>query len=191
MAAAGYNLATGQGDLGDVLSIVGVAPIGKVGKIVGTAVTGFRASSEVIEAGAKIAKAESAIGKIGGSIKKGVADLQDLRPRPRFSKSEMADITAKLGEKPLGMVNAHLHHILSVNGRTGAERALVREGQAILKQVGIDALKGVENLAWAPNKGHTIAETRALVTALRGAEANGRARIEKILLQFGDRAANR
>ena len=68
VAAAGYNIVTGQADLGDALSIVGVAPLGKVGKIIGTAVTGFRASSEVIEAGAKIAKAAPEVKSLLGIL---------------------------------------------------------------------------------------------------------------------------
>lgn len=65
------------------------------------------------------------------------------------------------------MVNPHRHHTLPVNGVRGPERALVREGQDILREAGIDPLKGIENLTWAPNKGHTFDATEALVEDLR------------------------
>ena len=74
-----------------------------------------------------------------------------------------------LGPPPPGMERPHRHHILSLNGRTGDERALVREGQQILREVGIDPERGIENLVWASNRGHTIAETRNLVEQLREA----------------------
>ena len=87
------------------------------------------------------------------------------------------------------MRQPHLHHILSVNGRRGEERALIREGQAILNDVGINPLKDREVLVWAPNKGHTVAETRMLVERLRLAE--NKAQVVSILDQFGKRASGR
>jgi hypothetical protein len=84
----------------------------------------------------------------------------------------------------------HLHHILYVNGRSGAERGLVSEGHRILREVGIDPLKGTENLVWAPNKGHTLAETRALVERLR-LERGSETGVTKVLKQFGRKAESR
>jgi hypothetical protein len=104
-----------------------------------------------------------------------------------------AETLQALGPRPAGMINPHRHHILSLNGTAGAERALVREGQDILRGVGIDPVNGVENLVWAPNKGHTFAATETLVNDLRAASAAGasRSRIEQILKMYGQTAAGR
>ncbi len=98
-----------------------------------------------------------------------------------------------MGPAPKGITRPHRHHILSLNGRAGEERALVREGQDILRGVDIDPLHGIENLTWAPNKGHTIDVTRTLVGELRAAQqaGAGKRQIVRILRQFGDEARGR
>ena len=98
-----------------------------------------------------------------------------------------------LGPAPEGMKNPHRHHILEANGRPGEHRAIVREGQDILRSYDIDPLQGVENLVWAPNKGHTIAPAQNLVDDLRTAQQFGLSRDEivEILKDHGQRAAQR
>jgi hypothetical protein len=90
-------------------------------------------------------------------------DIQALIPRARLSRTTLD----ALGPAPSDMLNPHIHHILPLNGRAGVERALIREGQSYLREVNIDPVVGVENLAWAPNTGHTIAASRAVVDDLR------------------------
>lgn len=116
-------------------------------------------------------------------------DPQALLPRVRFS----ADTIKRMGPAPAGMKNPHRHHILEVNGRAGSHRTIIREGQDILRRYDIDPLQGVENLVWAPNKGHTQSAAGALVADLRAAEAAGasRSRIVTILRLHGDAAARR
>ena len=60
------------------------------------------------------------------------------------------------------MVRAHAHHILFKAGLGQAQRELVGEGMEILLRHGVDPIKGLDNLVWAPNvKGqHTVEEGR-------------------------------
>lgn len=88
------------------------------------------------------------------------------------------------------MYEPHRHHILDWDGQPGAHRALVREGQDILREVDIDPILGLENLVWAPNKGHTIGATRSLVDDLRAARGS-RSDIVEILRMHGDAASGR
>ena len=50
------------------------------------------------------------------------------------------------------MIDPHAHHILFKKGHGKAQQKLVEEGQAILRKHGIDPIKGIENLTWAPNR---------------------------------------
>lgn len=98
-----------------------------------------------------------------------------------------------MGPRPLGMRNAHRHHILETNGRPGEHRALVREGQDILQSYGIDPHQGTENLTWAPNTGHSLDNARPLVDELRMAQQAGAPRtdIVAILAYYGREAQRR
>lgn len=118
-----------------------------------------------------------------------LANPQDKLPRVRFS----AETERLMGPAPGGMINPHKHHILEVNGRPGEHRALVREGQDILRSYDIDPLQGVESLVWAPNKGHTIAPAQDLVNELRMARDAGVGRdvVADILARHGQAAARR
>jgi hypothetical protein len=137
-----------------------------------------------------------------------VGDLSQLRPLGRsigaeskyYSIEYQAKIehpalnsAADLGSSPSWMSNAHDHHILQLNGRAGYHRALVREGQDILRQYGIDPIIGTENRIWAPNKGHTVGATEDLVGDLRAAAQSGEpiSIIEAILRRHGNVAARR
>lgn len=104
-----------------------------------------------------------------------------------------AEVERKLGPAPIGMQNPHRHHILDVNGREGPQRTLVREGQDILREYQIDPLHGAENIAWAPNKGHTLVNTEALVGELKAAKLLGEPRetVVEILRRAGELAKTR
>jgi len=90
------------------------------------------------------------------------------------------------------MVNPHPHHILYKVGVGEKQQALVLEGQGYLRAVGIDPVKGIDNLVWAPNiKGqHTIGNLEPLVRDLRSASELGatRADIYDILGTHGELA---
>lgn len=72
--------------------------------------------------------------------------------------------------------------------------ALAREGHEILEKHGIDPLKGLENLTWAPNiKGqHVTKNVEAIVEDLKAVDEAGgdREAIAKVLERHGRRAAN-
>lgn len=96
---------------------------------------------------------------------------------------------------PAGMIKPHGHHILFEKGIGKAQQALVTEGQAILRKVGIDPINGLENLTWAPRvRGqHTLAALEPLVTDLRAVgQAGGQYDdVVEILKRYGDIAAKR
>ena len=102
-------------------------------------------------------------------------------------------LTRLKGPAPEGMIDPHAHHALFQNGNGVAQKALVSEGQEILREVGIDPIFGPENLGWAPNRvasQHSISTLRPLVEDLRAAQGS-RADIEAILRYHGDLAAQR
>ncbi len=58
----------------------------------------------------------------------------------------------QIGAPPIEMIDPHAHHILFKEGNGAAQKALVLEGQALLRSYGIDPIYGLENLIWAPNR---------------------------------------
>jgi len=60
-------------------------------------------------------------------------------------------LTGIKGAAPSDMPNPHAHHILFKKGLGEVQQMLVREGQDLLRKVGIDPLFGEEVLYWAPN----------------------------------------
>lgn len=115
--------------------------------------------------------------------------MQAELPRPYIP----ATVQRQLGPRPPGMDNPHIHHIVELNGRAGEYRALTRESQDILRQYNIDPIVGRENLVWASNRGHTLAETQRLNLELRTARDRGAPRdaILDILQEAGERAEMR
>lgn len=92
--------------------------------------------------------------------------------------------------------NPHAHHILLKKGLGKAQKALVKEGQEILRKYGIDPIYGVENLVWAPNKikgQHNIKALRNVVDQLKEADMTGGTKedIVKALKKLGEEAAER
>jgi hypothetical protein len=107
-----------------------------------------------------------------------------------------AHLRRLIGEPPPGMFDAHAHHILFKDGLGDAQKALVREGQEILRSVGIDPIFGRENLVWAPrnvSEQHAITSLEPLVTQLRALKARNAPYEEyvKLLKAFGRIAAAR
>jgi hypothetical protein len=81
-------------------------------------------------------------------------------------------------------------------GHGPAQQALVAEGQAILREAGIDPIFGLENLIWAPMrvKGQHHGDTlRGVVDALKAVRADGGTRQDFVdkLREFGDQAQRR
>ncbi len=99
--------------------------------------------------------------------------------------------------KPPNMKDAHGHHILYKKGNGPKQQALVKEGQAILREYGIDPFFGKENLVWAPNRvagQHHVNDLTQTVNALKAAKATPGTDyqdIVKILRDAGIKASQR
>ena len=61
-------------------------------------------------------------------------------------------LKGKIGDPPTDMIDPHAHHILFKEGLGKSQKELVKEGQEILREYGIDPIFGIENLVWAPNR---------------------------------------
>jgi hypothetical protein len=87
-------------------------------------------------------------------------------------------------EPAVGMKQPHAHHVVYENGIGKAQQAVVKEGQEILRRHGLDPVKGLENLVWAPNvKGqHNLANLTAVVDDLKAADAAGLGKNELIAI---------
>jgi hypothetical protein len=100
-----------------------------------------------------------------------------------------------MGDPPPGMPEPHAHHILFKDGFGPEQQALVAEGQAILRSVGIDPIFGPENLIWAPNiEGqHIEANLREVVDGLRALKERSNSREDFVdkLRALGKIAAQR
>jgi hypothetical protein len=96
-----------------------------------------------------------------------------------------------LGVPKRGRPNDHAHHILKKRG-TEAQRAIVQEGQDILREVGIDPYFGKEVLVWAKKGGgnHSEEVLVRLVEKLRAVRGN-RTKILKVLEVAGQEAQKR
>ena len=111
-------------------------------------------------------EAAAAAAKAAGNAPKGLIEGFDFRKHLR----------GLVGDSPKGMIDPHAHHILFKKGHGTAQQALVDEGQAILRGVGIDPIYGKENLVWAPwrvSKQHGIDSLRKVVDELRALERAG------------------
>jgi len=100
------------------------------------------------------------------------------------------------GAAPDDMPNAHAHHVLFKKGLREAQQSLVREGQDLLRKVGIDPLFGKEVLYWAPNAvkdQHSGATLLKLVEDLRALSARNAVRQDyvKVLEKHAKTAARR
>jgi len=89
-----------------------------------------------------------------------------------------------IGPPPSWMKNPHAHHIVFKKGR-GAMRKYLDESKSILEKHGIDWIKGVENLVWAPNKNHSADAAKAVRNALKKVDDAGGSR-DDIIRTLGE-----
>jgi len=99
------------------------------------------------------------------------------------------------GPAPEGPPISHGHHIFLKRGRGAEGRAIAEEGQAILREAGLDPILGRANLTHAPLHGtgiHSRATQREILEGLRALKGRGAGQQEYIdLLQsYGERARN-
>lgn len=90
------------------------------------------------------------------------------------------------GDPPAGMKRPHAHHV-AVKGLFMNRKKIVRSyaeyGRKLLRDVDIDPIFGLENLHWAPNKGHSnayIKEVTKELHRLKRREAPREAYVEKL-----------
>ena len=101
------------------------------------------------------------------------------------------------GDPPKNMPCPHAHHILYKRGRGKEQQELVKQGQRLLRIVGIDPIWGTENLTWAPNTvagQHSVKDLRSLVKALKDVEKffdDGYDEMVVMLELYGQTAAQR
>lgn len=96
--------------------------------------------------------------KVGGKfIDEGLGVTLDLSK----IKHPYIDQATRNALEPNIFADGHLHHIWPLNG-TAAQRVRVREIQQWMGSLGVDAIKGAENLVYAPNRGHTNAAFEAM-----------------------------
>lgn len=79
---------------------------------------------------------------------------------------------ALFGDPPSWMTNAHGHHIAFQEGGDAAG-AYAAKSREILEQYGIDPIHGKENLIWARNAGHSVANAREVLARLTEAAQSG------------------
>jgi hypothetical protein len=92
-------------------------------------------------------------------------------------------LTGIKGAAPSDMPNPHAHHILFKKGLGEVQQMLVREGQDLLRKVGIDPLFGEEVLYWAPNgvkDQHSHSTLLSLIEDLRKLAASQEERSEYV-----------
>jgi hypothetical protein len=94
------------------------------------------------------------------------------------------------------MPSPHAHHVLFKKGLREAQQGLVREGQDLLRKVGIDPLFGEEVLFWAPNGvdgQHSGATLLSLIEDLRLLKKRKAPRSEyaRVLAEHAQTASNR
>lgn len=90
------------------------------------------------------------------------------------------------GDHPSWMQQAHGHHVVFKQG-SKATREYVDQSKKILEHFDIDWLHGKENLIWAPNRGHTVANAREVLSRLTDAarSGGGRQAVEEALAKAG------
>lgn len=99
-----------------------------------------------------------------------------------------------VGEPPEGMYDPHAHHILFKTGLKGRQQELVKEGQRILREYGIDPIVGQENIVWAPRGvvgQHTTVSLEKVVDGLKCIDDMGGdyEQIVKALKKYGKNAS--
>ncbi|SFU98193.1 hypothetical protein, partial [Butyrivibrio sp. INlla21] len=100
------------------------------------------------------------------------------------------------GPPPEDMFNPHAHHIVFKNGNGAVQQELVKQGQAVLREYGIDPILAEEVLTWAPNGipgQHSVEPLREVVEGLveRAEFGVGKDDIDKFLQKMGRIASER
>ena len=111
--------------------------------------------------------------------------------RKRFYKGCQKGI---VGEPQEGMYDPCAHHILFKTGLKGRQQDLVKEGQRILREYGIDPIVGPENIVWAPRGvvgQHTTVSLEKVVDGLKCIDDMGGdyEQIVKALKKYGKNAS--
>lgn len=73
------------------------------------------------------------------------------------------------GPPPPGMQKPHAHHVVvkgEFKNRNKMTQAYAEYSREVLRSYGIDPIKGLENLHWAPNKGHSNRYIKAVAREL-------------------------
>ena len=118
-------------------------------------------------------------------------------PQGELDRFDFGALLRKLkGDPPKDMPDPHAHHILYKEGIGPDQKALVQEGQKILRKYDIDPIYGPENLTWAPMRvvgQHDIASLTEVVEDLRAADQifGSREAVVEALTEAGRRAAAR
>ena len=90
------------------------------------------------------------------------------------------------GDPPSFMTNPHGHHIAFQKGSYEASE-YASKSREILQRFGIDPIHGKENLIWAENAGHSVANAREVLQRLTAAASSGGGRqaVEDALRKAG------
>ncbi len=93
---------------------------------------------------------------------------------------------ALYGDPPSWMTRPHGHHVVFKKG-SAATKPYIDQSQAILRHFGIDPVHGPANLIWAPNKAHSVANAREVLSRLTEAarSGGGRQAVEDALARAG------
>ena len=67
---------------------------------------------------------------------------------------------------------------------------ILQQSRQILADHNIDYLKGMENLHWAENAGHSIKNARKVLEALQDASPRGKKEVIKTLKELADKWPN-
>ncbi|MFN5422338.1 MAG: polymorphic toxin-type HINT domain-containing protein [bacterium] len=95
-----------------------------------------------------------------------------------------AKLRKEVGPPPEAMHNAHAHHIVpkgNYSNRSKIAQSYLKYSRKVLKEYGI-GINDIENLIWAPNKGHTDAYFKKVAKELFKAKKNKVSREEMIQL---------
>ncbi|MBC2582808.1 hypothetical protein HGI79_21620 [Clostridium sp. DJ247] len=87
------------------------------------------------------------------------------------------------GDSPIKMKNPHAHHIVvkgQFKNRSKIIQTYAKYSRQVLKSYGIDPYKGLENLYWAPNKGHSDVYIKSVAKELYNLKINNAIRHQVI-----------
>ncbi|WP_291569128.1 AHH domain-containing protein, partial [Clostridium sp. UBA2485] len=125
--------------------------------------------------------------KVKNAIKSGSNPTAD-----ELSKFDFGRYLKKAkGLPPSGMQNPHAHHI-AVKGKFSNRKKIVQAyanySRQVLKEAGIDPYFGLENIHWAPNKGHSNKYIKAVAKELYGVKSAGGTKVdfERKLLEIAE-----